>query len=342
MADKKKKIINLALQGGGAHGAFTWGILDKLLESDLFIIEGISSTSAGSMNGVILAQGMINGGNQGARDLLQQFWRMMSEAGTASGVTAPSPLDPFFEPILKAPLNFYMFNYITSVLSPYQFNPSNVHPIREVLEKIVDIEKIKAESKIDLYICATNVRTGKIRIFEKNELSINAMIASACLPKIFQAVEIDNEHYWDGGYLGNPAIFPLIYHSKSPDIIIAHTVPINREIIPTTVPEIEHRLREISFNSSLMREMRAIAFVSKMKDDGWLKDEYADKLRKIYLHCIRADKSLEEFPLSTVYTPDWNFLTKLRDLGRREAEIWIETYSSCIGNKGTIDFSEWL
>jgi len=185
-------------------------------------------------------------------------------------------------------------------------------------------------------------QTGKIHIFDNKELSVNALLASACLPKLFQAIEIDGEYYWDGGYLGNPALFPLIYNTQCKDIIIFHTVPIVREKMPETVAEIDSRLREVSFNSSLMREMRAVAFVSGLIDKGWIKDEFADQIRKIFIHCIRADDSLKNCSLASVYSPEWDFLVSLRDLGRKEAEIWIETNYESIGKKNTIDFNEWL
>jgi NTE family protein len=338
----QKKTVNLALQGGGAHGAFTWGILDKFLERGCFIIEGISATSAGSMNAVVLAEGMMNGGNEGARQALYKFWKAMSDYGQRVGLTASTPLDMLLEPILGAPINFILFSTMTSFLSPYQFNPLNIHPIREVLQNTINIEKVKQNSAIKLFICATNVKTGKIRIFDQEELSIDAVLASACLPKLFQAVEIDNEYYWDGGYLGNPAIFPLIYNTASTDIVILHTVPIVSETLPNTVMEIDARLREISFNSSLMREMRAIAFVSKLVGDGWIKSEYEDKLKKIHVHCVRADKALEGLPLSSVYVPDWDFLLRLRDLGREEADVWLAQHFDAIGNETTINFNEWL
>jgi NTE family protein len=339
---KDKKKVNLALQGGGAHGAFAWGVLDKFLEKDIFSIEAITATSAGSMNAVILSQGMMEGGNEGARELLYEFWHAMSDYGKLYGVTSPLPIDIFLQPYLKVPVSFYFFSSITNILSPYQFNPYNHHPIREVLENIIDIEKIKANSKIKLFLGATNVRTGKIRIFNTEELSINAIIASACLPKLFQAVEIDNEYYWDGGYLGNPAIFPLIYNTDVKDIIILHTVPIVRSNIPSTVMEIETRLREISFNSSLMREMRAIAFVTKLIDDGWIKSEFKNNLKKLFIHCLRADKALEQFPRESVFVPDWKFLLTLRDLGRAAAETWLQENYDMIGKQSTIDFNEWL
>lgn len=338
----KRKKIDLALQGGGAHGAFTWGFLDKFLETDLFTIAGISATSAGSMNAAVLAHGFLQGGNEGARQSLHDFWHAMSDYGKLFGITTKLPMDYFLEPLLKAPFNFNIFNTIVDLYSPYQLNPLNIHPIKDVLEKTINIDNIRKKSAIKLFICATNVRTGKIHVFNNPELSINALLASACLPRLFQAVEIDGELYWDGGYLGNPAIYPLIYHTDCSDILIIHTVPIARHDHPTTVPEIEARLREISFNSSLMREMRAIAFVTNLISKGWIKDEYKNRLKRVFMHCIRADESMSDFPMATVFTPDWEFLLTLRDLGRQEASQWIETNYDSIGKRTTINFDDWL
>lgn len=338
----KKKHINLALQGGGAHGAFTWGILDKFLELDLFTIEGISATSAGSMNAVVLAQGLMNDGNEGARKLLHEFWHALSDYAKWFGIGAPTPADFFLQPYLKMPASFYAFTSVINLYSPYEFNPFNYHPIREILQGIVDIEKIKKHSKIKLFICATNVKTGKIRIFKEPELTIDAILASACLPKLFQAVEVNGEFYWDGGYLGNPAIFPLIYNTEARDILILHVVPIVREHIPHTVTEIDSRLREVSFNSSLMREMRAVAFVTKLIDQGWIKEEYVDRLKKLRMHALRADHDLSQYPLASVFTPDWDFLLELRNLGRQAAEVWIKENYEAIGKHATINFDEWL
>lgn len=342
MKPTQKKRVNLALQGGGAHGAFTWGVLDKFLELDVFEIEGISATSAGSMNAVVLAQGLMDGGNEGARTLLHEFWHSLSDYSKLLGIGAMTPMDFFLQPYIKVPFSFYVFSTIMNLYSPYEFNPFNFHPIREILNGIIDIEKIKKQSTIKLFICATNVKTGKIRIFKESELTIEAILASACLPKLFQAVEVNGEYYWDGGYLGNPAIFPLIYNTDVPDIIILHVVPIIRTHIPNTVIEIDTRLREVSFNSSLMREMRAIAFVSKLIDEGWIKDEYVDRLKKLHMHALRADHFISKFPLASVFIPDWDFLLELRDLGRDVAEKWVEENFDAIGNHATIDFDEWL
>ena len=338
-----KKKVNLALQGGGAHGAFTWGILDKFLEKDVFSIEGISATSAGSMNAVVLAQGLMEGGNEGARQKLHDFWQAMSRYGKLfSSLTLTTPLDLYWEPYLGVPVSFYFLSLIMNMLSPYEFNPFNFHPIRLVLDNILDIEKIKKNSTIKLFICATNVKTGKIRIFNEEELSIDVILASACLPNLFQAVKVDGEFYWDGGYLGNPALFPLIYNTDVTDIVVLHVVPIVRTHIPTNATEIDTRLREISFNSSLMREMRAVAFVSKIIDEGWLKEEYKNRLKKMHIHCLRADHDLKQFPLASVFDPEWAFLTKLRDLGREAAEVWLKENYDAIGVKTTINFDDWL
>lgn len=340
MATRKK--INLALQGGGAHGAFTWGILDRFLEQKIFTIEGISATSAGAMNAVVLAQGMIRGGEEGAREALYNFWHNMSVMGKMCNVLAPTPLDALLSPYMKVPLSFFFFSNMVNMFSPYQLNPLNYHPIEKVLTELIDIEEIKAESKIKLFICATNVKTGKIGIFDNKTLSIPAILASACLPKIFQAVEVEGEYYWDGGYMGNPAIFPLIYNTHTTDIVILHTVPIERESVPTSVIEIDTRLREVSFNSSLMREMRAITFVTKLIEQGWIKDEFVGNLKKLHVHCLRADHELKEFSLASVFSPEWDFLMKLHHLGRSAADRWLETHYDSIGHTGTVNFDEWL
>ncbi|OGT37030.1 MAG: alpha/beta hydrolase [Gammaproteobacteria bacterium RIFCSPHIGHO2_12_FULL_38_14] len=338
----KKKKINLALQGGGAHGAFTWGVLDRLLEVDDLVIEGISATSAGSMNAVVLAQGMMQGGHEGAKKLLYEFWHAMSDYGKLFDPSIYVPFENLLLPYLKTPVSYSIFNTITNLFSPYEFNPFNFHPIRDVLEKMIDVESLKKNCKIKLFICATNVQTGKIRIFNEDELSINVILASACLPHLFQAVEIDHHFYWDGGYLGDPAIFPLIYETNVLDIMVVHVVPVMRYHIPTTVAEIDTRLREISFNSSLMRELRAIAFVSKLIDKGWIKKEFKHQLKKLRMHCMIADDAMGQFSLASVYSPNWDFLLELHALGREVADNWLKNNYHHIGKKGTVNFNDWL
>lgn len=338
----KKKTINLALQGGGAHGAFTWGVLDKFLETQLFKIEGISATSAGSMNAVMLLHGLLHGGENAARQSLEKFWKSISVYGEMLALTTSYPADFFLKPFLSTPVSLNLLNAMTGLLSPYQFNPLNFHPIKEVLQDNVDFEAIKKQKYFQLFIGATNVRTGKIRVFNTQELSMEVVIASACLPKLFQAVAIGDDFYWDGGYLGNPAIYPLIYETNCKDVLIIHTFPIVRQEVPHTALDIDSRLREISFNSSLMREMRAIAFTTKLIEQGWIKPEFEKKLKKVRMHCIRADESLHDFSSSTVYNSNWNFLIQLRDIGRQAADTWIHKHFNDINKKTTIHFDDWL
>jgi NTE family protein len=250
------KTVNLALQGGGSHGAFAWGVLDRLLEDGRIKIEGISATSAGAMNATVLAYGLAEGGTEGARSALAFFWRNIAEAARTSPLQ-PSPLDRLLHNHwLDFSPAFQMLDLMTRVFSPYQLNPLNINPLRDVLVQSVDFEQLRRCSSAKLFLSATNVRTGKVKIFNTSEITPDAVLASACLPFLFQAVEIDGEAYWDGGYMGNPAIFPLIYECVSTDVVIVHINPLARPDVPRTSGEIMNRINEISFNSSLMREAR--------------------------------------------------------------------------------------
>ncbi len=256
------KTINLALQGGGAHGAFTWGVLDRLLDEPRIAIEGISATSAGAMNATVLAHGLTVGGRAGAKRALEDFWQRVAHAARLS------PLQPsLFDRLtnnqwLEHSPAHLVFDIVSRVLSPYQFNPLNHNPLREVIEQIVDFDRLRQGSAVKLFLSATNVRTGKVKVFTDQEVTAESVLASSCLPFLYQAVEIDGEHYWDGGYMGNPALFPLIYGCTSRDILIIHINPMERPDIPKNARDIMNRVNEISFNSSLMREMRAVAFVT--------------------------------------------------------------------------------
>jgi NTE family protein len=330
--------INLALQGGGAHGAFTWGVLDRLLEDERIDVEGISATSAGAMNACVLAYGMTLGGREGARAALANFWRRISHAAAFS----PLQPTPFEKAISHRNLDFsapfIFFDLLTRLFSPYQFNPLNFNPLRDVLLQTVDFEMLrKATCKVKLFLSATNVRTGKIKVFDNDEIGPDAVLASGCLPFLFQAVEIDGEHYWDGGYMGNPAIFPLIYHCDSRDVIVVHVNPIEREGLPTTAGEILNRLNEISFNSSLMREMRAISFVTDLIDDGDLKGR---KMRRMLVHAIAADDVMGELSVSSKLNADWEFLTFLRDIGRDRADAWLKGNFEKLGSESSVDLRE--
>jgi NTE family protein len=329
-----KKGINLALQGGGAHGAFAWGALDAILQDGRLDIEAISATSAGAMNAVVLADALTEGDSEHARERLTAFWRAIADAGNAC-----SPVRPLRDvfgralPVEQSPF-YWVFDAMTRLFSPYQLNPLNFNPLRDVLEQQVDFERLRSTKGVHVHLCATNVETGKVRIFERQDLTADAVLASACLPFLFQTIQIDGEHYWDGGYIGNPAIFPLIYGSNSRDVLIVHINPIVRHGVPKTAPEILNRINEISFNSSLMREMRAIAFVTKLIDTGKIE---ASKMKQMLIHSIRDDEAMAAHSVASKLNPDWEFLCKLRDGGACVTERWLRTNYADIGTRSTVD-----
>ncbi len=332
-----KKKINFALQGGGSHGAFGWGVMDKFLEDGRIEIEGVSGTSAGSMNAVVYAYGILKG-NDGAREALYNFWKAISDAGqrfappkmpwdTGGGHHKENP----FAGIIKS---------MMSSLSPYQLNPMNYNPLREVLESQVDFEALERSQLTKLFICATNVRTGKVRIFHTPEVTAKTVLASACLPQVFQAVEIDGEHYWDGGYMGNPVLYPLFYYTETRDVVILHINPIERPGPPTTSADIANRLNEITFNSSLIKEMRSVYFVQKLLDDGWIKDEHRDKLKYVLIHSVRADNAMSDLSSASKMNSEWKFLTMLRDRGRALAGEWLTHNFAHLGVRSTVDLKK--
>lgn len=329
------KTINLALQGGGAHGAFTWGVLDRLLEDGRVAFEGVSATSAGAMNAVVLAYGLTEGGREGARKALAGFWRRVSHAAAASPLQ-PSWLDRVAgNRSLEFSPAFVVFDLMSRLLSPYQLNPLNHNPLYDVLVKSVDFDRLRSSvCKLKLYLSATNVRTGKIKVFENDIICPQRVLASGCLPFLFQAVEIEGEHYWDGGYMGNPAIFPLIYNSDSRDVLIIHINPRERRDLPTTGTEIMNRVNEISFNSSLMREMRAIGFVTKLIDE---RPDEINGLKRMLIHSVAADEIMSGLGAASKLNGDWGFLTYLRDQGRDHAETWLAKNFDRLGHESTVD-----
>lgn len=330
------KTVNLALQGGGAHGAFTWGVLDRLLEDERISFEGICATSAGAMNAVVMAYGLTTGGREGARRTLAEYWRRVSELGVW-GPLQPTLFDRLTKGrSLETSPAFVFFDMMTRLLSPYQINPLNYNPLRGVLEQTVDFERLRNESIVKLFLCATNVRTGKVKVFENHELTASAVLASSCLPLLFQAIEIDGEAFWDGGYMGNPAIFPVIYGCQSTDVVIIHINPILREEIPRTASDILNRLNEISFNSSLMREMRAIAFANRLVGSGMLR---GDEIKSMLIHAIEAESLMKKLGAASKFNVDWEFLIHLRDVGRACAENWLQANFTHLGVRSTIDIA---
>ncbi|MBL8704961.1 MAG: patatin-like phospholipase family protein [Rhodospirillales bacterium] len=332
-----EKTINLALQGGGAHGAFTWGVLDRLLEDGRIAVDGISATSAGAINAALLAQGLMAGGPDGARQQLHDFWNAIS---VASSRMAPlmNWLDVFSQGWNRDLSPGHLaFDLASRVLSPYQLNPFGLNPLRDLLDQTIDVDRIRACETVKLFISATNVETGKIRVFDHKELTVDAILASACLPQIFHAVEIDGQHYWDGGYMGNPALYPLIYNCQAQDVVIIRINPIIRKGVPRTARDIDNRLNEITFNSSLMREMRAIAFVTKLIDERKIDDA---TMKRMYIHMVEADDLMIRLGVASKLNPDWDFLCHLRDVGRARAERWIASTMDRLGRESTIDIRE--
>lgn len=332
------KRVNFALQGGGAHAAFGWGVMDKFLEDGRVEIEGMSGTSAGSMNAVVYAYGKLRG-NDGAREALHKFWKAISDEGQKFAVK-PTPWEQLWGINLAKSFTSEVMKTMTSTFSPYQLNPTNFNPLRNVLEATVDFDELAHSSATKLFLSATNVRTGKCKVFHTHEVTSDAVLASACLPQLFQAVEINGEYYWDGGYMGNPVLYPLFYYTDSRDVIILHINPIERPGPPKKPTDIANRINEITFNSALMKELRAVFFVQKLMDDGWIKDEFREKMKYVLIHSIRADTALSDLGAHSKMESDWGFLTMLRDRGRACAAGWLEHHFDDLGVRSTVNLKK--
>ena len=333
-SSKQVRTINLALQGGGAHGAFTWGVLDRLLEEKDLAFEGLSATSAGAMNAAAFAYGLAVDGRDGARKALEGYWKRVSDSARR-GPLQPIPLDRMLgdHKLAWSPM-FSLIGFVTRVLSPYQFNPANYNPLREVVDQSIDFDVLRRpDCPVKLFLSATNVRTGKVKVFSGSEISLDAVMASACLPSMFHAVEIDGEAYWDGGYMGNPAIFPLIYGCESADVVIVHINPLFRAEVPRSAEDILNRINEISFNSSLMREMRAVSFVTRL-----VTQKNVDiGLKHVLVHSIADDEFMGALTPTSKYNADWDFLISLRDQGRTCAGEWLAKNFSKLGVESSVD-----
>jgi NTE family protein len=328
------KFANLALQGGGAHGAFTWGVLHRLLEEPQLTIEGISATSAGAINAVVLAQGLTVGGREGAVQALGNFWRRVAELARSVPLQ-PSWYDRLTRNYALTNSPGYVFlDLVTRIFSPYEFNPFNYNPLKSIIEEIVQFGRLREDCAVKLFLCATNVRTGKVRIFTNEEISVESVLASSCLPLLHQAVEINGEFFWDGGYMGNPALFPLIYECQSADIIVVHINPTERPEIPRTAPEIIDRINEISFNSSLFREMRAIAFVTRLIEEKKISD---GSLKRMLIHAIEADDVMQKLGATSKYNMDWEFLVHIHEVGYARTDHWLARHLDKIGVESSID-----
>ena len=328
------KKINLALQGGGAHGAFTWGVLDCFLEQPNLEIEAISGTSAGAMNAVVVAEGLMRDGRNGAREGLRKFWQTIGNVAQFSPIQR-GPIDRFlgnwgldFSPA------FVAFDLMNRLSSPYDFNPLNINPLKAVIEDTVDFELVRACDQLMVFVSATNVETGRVKVFDRRELTADMVMASACLPFMFQAVEIDGVPYWDGGYMGNPVLYPFYYSSSCDDIVVVQINPVERKGAPKTAREILDRVNEITFNGSFLRELRAIDFVGRLLENDKINNE---NYRNIRMHIVEAHEQLAEMGASTKLNAEWEFLEHLHDIGRQAAQDWLTENRDHIGNKSTVD-----
>ena len=332
-----RKTINLALQGGGSHGAFAWGALDRILEDDRIAIEGIVGTSAGAMNAVVTAYGLTLGGNGGARQALAEFWQAVATAGTWS-IIQPSPLDRLISPgSLDFSPGWVLMDTLSRVWSPYQMNPANYHPLREILNEQIDFDRLRGSDAVKLFVCASNVFTNRLRVFDLSTISLDAVLASACIPSMFQAVEIDGEYFWDGGYMGNPPIFPLIYHCTTSDVLLIMVNPIHIEQVPQTAQAILDRINTLSFNSSLMREMRAINFVNRLVDSGF---DDGGRLKKMLIHCIDAEDEMSRLGVSSKVNVSRDFLAWLFELGRKRGDAFLRDHFATIGRDSSISIEQ--
>jgi NTE family protein len=325
-------LIDLALQGGGSHGAFTWGVLDRLLEESWLRIDAISGTSAGAMNAAVLADGWVQDGAAGARAALDSYWRRVSRAAAFSPLQR-SPLDRLMGRwSLDTSPAYFAYDMMTRVLSPYDLNPLGLNPLRSILAESIDFERL-SRAPIKLFITATNVRTGRGRIFRNAEITADVVLASACLPTMFQAIEIDGQPYWDGGYAGNPTITPLVRESDAHDSILVQINPRERMDTPRTASEVIDRVNEISFNSPLMKELRMIALLRQVADPGHGEGARWAGMRT---HRIWTDR-LASFGASSKLNAEWEFVSMLKEEGRRRADEFLATHAGDLGKRSTTD-----
>lgn len=334
------KRINLALQGGGAHGAFTWGVLDRLLEEPDIEIAGISGTSAGALNGAALKAGMIQNGRDGARENLDWLWAQVGAVGDMRMTNWMWGLEPaHVARTIEYSLPFSFADTWSRMVSPYSYGPFYRNPLEPIVEAF-DYGRVCAVDGPAFFVCATRVRTGKIRIFEGNEITTQSILASACLPTLFQAVEIDDaetgrrESFWDGGYTGNPALFPLFDVSLPEDVVIININPLERDALPVTPQQIQNRINEISFNSSLLRELRAISFVQRLLADGSLEP---GRMKRVLIHMIADDALMNELSVATKLVPTPYVLHRLKDAGRSAAGKFLAAHKADIGKQSSVD-----
>ncbi len=336
--------VNLALQGGGSHGAFTWGVLDRLLEEEDLLFEGISGASAGAMNAVVFADGWLRHRHMGAKEALTSFWREVGK-NASEGPLQPTAIDYLISGWNRdwSP-TYLLFSALAKVTSPYQLNPSGFNPLIQLLSSQIDFAALRSSRELKLFLSVTNVHTGQLRIMRNPELSPDVVAASACLPLLFQAVKLDDgQYYWDGGYTANPALFPLVLECRARDLLLIQLSPTWRAEVPVRVSEIVDRTNEISFNSSLLRELHVLALMDRGSVGNWPRISSTQRrLRKLNLHRIDTDSALQQFGQMSRINAEWSFLQHLRDLGRAEAARWLEAHRQDVGRHSTLELGDFL
>ena len=335
----RRRKVALALQGGGSHGAFTWGVLDRLLEDDTIEIIGVTGTSAGAMNAICLADGLVDGGPEQARRQLRTFWEAIGKMPGLGSLLAWLPGATLAHMRVEETPTYVVLDSIRRNLTPEEFNPLRANPLRDLLGQLIDFDRLRARNEPIVQVCATSVETARRRVFSNEDISVDAVMASATLPDLFPAVEIDGEHYWDGGFSGNPALTGLIRRLPKCDLIIVRIDPVIRKVMPKTVRDIQDRVTELSFNTTFWMELSALGAILALVEEGELD---RDRFGRIFFHAIEASDHLEKIPHSTKLNNAQPFLDYLFDLGRVTAAQWIARSGADLGRRSTIDLTKLL
>lgn len=339
----QKKTLTLALQGGGSHGAFTWGVLERLLEDERIDIEGITGASAGAMNAVALAHGWTAGGRDGARQALQDLWESVAvkkpfslqadEEYTADNLAAHAHPSPGINALLS----------LTRFFSPYQWNPFDINPLRDILAAQIDFERLRAECPLKLFIAATHVGSGTLKLFRTRQLTLDMLLASACLPSLHHAVEINGEAYWDGGFTANPPLFPLLHQCRAHDIMVVLLHSARHTGVPLTVNEIHVRLTEIGFNAAISTELQAIALAQREARRSLFAFGHLERrLRNLHIHSIASRELMGQLTTLSRLNTHAPFLQALRNEGRARAEAWLDSHFHHIGVRSSFNLAQFL
>jgi NTE family protein len=339
----QKKTVTLALQGGGSHGAFTWGVLDRLLEDERIEVEGISGASAGAMNAVAFAYGYTIGGRDGARQALKDFWGSVAtkapfnfavdEAAMPADIAAQSSPSPGFKTMIS----------LARFFSPYQLNPFDINPLRDLLAAQIDFERLRAECRIKLFIATTQVSTGRLKLFQTKQMTLDVLLASACLPAMHHAVEIDGEAYWDGGLTANPPLFPLLHRCTARDVMVVLLHPYPKPGVPKSADEIWQRLTEMGFSSTFFTELQGLAIAKREAERSWFSfGRLERRLKSLNMHLIDSQELMSQLAVHSKMNTQPAFISALRDNGRAQAEAWLEKNFQQLGVRSSFRLSTLL